>query len=67
MIYLRIMTMEDIKNNTPLIRLKEAHRGTFKDCECFAFAAGYDWKRDRGSMWGGNWVHPETKDCLFPT
>jgi hypothetical protein len=52
---LRVMTMEDVMNDTPLLRLKVVFKGTMDEVNDHAKKKGLVWKDSRKEIFGGYW------------
>jgi hypothetical protein len=52
---LRIMTMDDVMSDTPLLRLKVVFKGTMDEVNDHAKKKGLVWKDSRKEIFGGYW------------
>jgi len=62
---LRIMELKDYDKN--ILDLDIVMKGSMKKLNNWAREQGFEWKRDRGMMFGGYWVDPKTKDAYLIT
>jgi len=62
---LRIMTMEDVMSDTPLLRLKVVFKGTMDEVNDYAKKKGLVWKDSRKQIFGGYW-HDKDNGNAYP-
>jgi hypothetical protein len=67
MIKLRLLLDKHLRENTELFDIPPAFEGNYIVCNQYAKDNGYIWKPEPTSMYGGYYVHPETRNCLIPT
>lgn len=64
---LRLMTIDDLANNTPLMKLKVVKKGTKEDLERFAKKKHLVWKDSKTFMFGGYWYDKKNGEAYLPT
>jgi hypothetical protein len=60
---LRVMTMEDVVNDTPLLRLKVVFKGTMDEVNDHAKKKGLVWKDSRKEIFGGYWYDKDNGEA----
>lgn len=65
-IELKIMTMDDLINDTPLPKLKTVAKGTKDEIEDFAKKKGLIWKNSQKLMFGGYWYDKKNGEAYMP-
>jgi hypothetical protein len=64
---LRVMTMDDLIQDTPITKLKVVAKSKDKGIEKFVKTQGLQWKDSPKMMFGGYWYSPKTKEAYMPT
>ena len=63
---LRIMTMDDVMNDTRMTDLKIVAKGTFKELQEWSKKNKLVWKDSSKKMFGGYWYNKTTGDAYLP-
>lgn len=64
---LRIMTMDDVMNDTPITQLKSVAKGTFKDLQVYAKKKKLIWNNSPKQIFGGYWYDKKNGEAYMIT
>lgn len=63
---LKLMTIDRVHDNSPLLSYPTVFVGTSDECSDYAKLGNFEWKNNNMMLFGGYFVNNETGDCLFP-
>jgi hypothetical protein len=66
-IQLRVMTMDDVMNNTLLTDLHTVTKGTWEDIEIYVRKKNLIWKNSPSQLFGGYWYERKSGKAYLPT
>lgn len=64
---IELRLMEDFKKVNSVFDCPIVYKGTSDNSSKYAEELGYRWKRMKGMLFEGFFVHPQTGHCLIPT
>jgi cation transport regulator ChaB len=64
---LRILTMEDVMADTPMLKLKVVFKDTLEEVNAWAKKGGLEWKPSRREMFGGYWYDKQSSEAFIIT